>query len=88
LNPRQGNKIFGDNAIVGDLNQFNVDIYEDFTLKMGWINDDLIHNQFTIVGEIRFHDYISTARRTAIMYGNAKYIAETINGGTGAISGS
>jgi len=88
LNPRQGNKIFGDNAIVGDLNQFNVDIYEDFTLKMGWINDDLIKNQFSIVGEIRFHDYISTARKTAIQYGNAKYIAELINGSSNVISGS
>lgn len=88
LNPRQGNKIFGDNAIVGDLQQFNVDIYEDFTLKMGWINDDFIHNQFAIVGEIRFHDYISNARKTAIVYGNAKYIAEQANGGTGTITGS
>lgn len=88
INAKQGNKIFGDNAIVGDLNQFNVDIYEDFVLKMGWINDDLIKNQFTIVGEVRFHDYISNARKTAIVYGNAKYAAENINGGSVVISGS
>lgn len=88
VNPIAGNKIFGDNAIVGDLKQFNVDIYEDFVLKMGWINDDLIRNQFTIVGEIRFHDYISTARKKAIVYGNAKYVAEQINGGSNVIIGS
>lgn len=88
VNPIAGNKIYGDNAFVGDLKQFNVDIYEDFVLKMGWINDDLIRNQFTIVGEIRFHDYISTARKKAIIYGNAKYVAEQINGGSNVIIGS
>lgn len=88
VNPVQGNKIFGDNALAGDLRQFNVDIYEDFVLKMGWINDDLIRNQFTIVGEIRFHDYISTARKRAIVYGNAKYAAEQINGASNVITGS
>jgi len=88
INPIQGNKIFQDNAISGDLKQFNVMVYEDFQLKMGWINDDLIRNQFTIVGEIRFHDYISAARKAAIVYANAKWVAEQINSASNVIIGS
>lgn len=88
VNPQEGNKLWPDYALVGDLQQFNVLIYEGFTLRMGWINDDLIRNQFSIVGEIRFHDFISQARKAAIVYGDLKYIAETINGGSTVISGS
>lgn len=62
------NKVVTGYGLVGDLKQFNVDIYKDFYLKMGWVNDDLIRNQFSVVGEIRYHSYISTARKTAICY--------------------
>jgi hypothetical protein len=88
INPKQGNNVSPNYALVGDLKQFKVDIYEDFSLKVGWINDDLIRNQFTIVAEVRFHDYISTARQQAIMYANAKWIAEQLNGGSDVIVGS
>jgi hypothetical protein len=88
LNAQEGNKISADMALVGDLQQFNVLTYKGFTLKAGWINDDLIRNQFSIVGEIRFHDFISAARKTAIVYGDIKWIAETMNAASGIISGS
>jgi hypothetical protein len=88
INPQQGNNLYPDFALVGDLKQFKVDIYEDFSLKVGWINDDFIRNQFTIVAEVRFHDYISTARQQAIMYANVKYMAEQMNGSSDVIVGS
>jgi len=88
VNPQQGNNVTADWSLVGDLKQFNTDIYEDFVLKMGWINDDLIKNQFTIVSEVRFHDYISNARKQAIMYANCKWIAEQLNGGSAFPIGS
>jgi hypothetical protein len=88
INPMQGNNLSPDYALVGDLKQFKVDIYEDFSLKIGWINDDMIRNQFTVVAEVRFHDYISTNRTGAIMYADAKYLAEQLNGSSDVIVGS
>lgn len=88
VNPQQGNNVAADFALVGDLQQFNVFIYEDFSLKIGWINDDLIRNQFTVLSEVRFHDFISNARKQAIMYGDCKWIAEGLNGGSAFPVGS
>lgn len=62
------NKMAVGYGLVGDLKQYHVDIYKDFYLKVGWINDDLIHNVFAIVGEMRYHSYISSARKKAIVY--------------------
>lgn len=62
------NKLAVKKALVGDLKQYHVDIYKDFILKVGWINDELIYNKFAIVGEMRYHSYISTARKKAIAY--------------------
>lgn len=64
----RANKVDVNKALVGDLKQYKVDVYKEFYLKLGWVNDDLIKNQFTIVGEIRYHRYISDARKKAIVY--------------------
>ena len=88
INAQIGNKLFPDFALVGDMKQFKVLIYKDFVLKMGWINDDFIRNQFTVVAEVRFHDYISTARQKAIVYGEAKWVAEQLNSSSQPIIGS
>lgn len=78
------NKMQVGNALVGDLKQYHVDIYKDFVLKIGWINDELIYNKFAIVGELRYHSYISTARKKAITYDSLSRVASVING-TGSI---
>ncbi len=64
----EANKIAVDFGLAGDLTQYKVDIYKQFTLRVGWINDNLIKNKFCIVGEIRYHSYISTSRKKAIVY--------------------
>jgi hypothetical protein len=46
--------------LIGDLNNYNVDLYGDVIVKIGYVNDDLIKNQFTVVVEQFFYDYIST----------------------------
>lgn len=80
----QGNKISVDNALVGDLKQYKVDVYKEFVIKMGWINDNFITNKFCVLGEIRYHRYISDARKTAIVNGNLSNIRGLLDGGSGS----
>lgn len=74
------NKMQVGNALVGDLKQYHVDIYKDFVLKVGWINDEFIYNKFAIVGEMRYHSYISDARKKALVYDSLSGIAAQIEG--------
>lgn len=76
------NKLAFRKALVGDLKQYNVDIYKDFTLRVGWINDDFIKNKFAVLGEIRYHSYISDARKKAICYDDIYETLTTIDGGS------
>jgi len=71
-------------ALAGDLLQYQVRMYKDFIFKMGWINDDLITNQFCIVGELRYHSYISDNRRNALCYDYLNSIAQKITGTPGS----
>lgn len=80
----QANKVVVGNAFVGDLKQFKVDVYKDFVLKVGLVNDDLINNRFTIVGEIRYHRYISESRKKAIVYDSLAQVAASISGTPGS----
>lgn len=74
------NKVANKYALGGDLRQYNVDIYRDFVLKYGFINDEFIYNKFAIVGEIRYHSYISDARKKALVYDSLGRVAGVING--------
>ena len=78
----EATKVAENYGLVGDLTQYKVDIYKDFVLKMGWINDNLIQNKFCIVGEIRYHRYISDNRKKAIVYDNLNDIEAQIDGGS------
>lgn len=75
----EANKVAYGFAFVGDLTQYNVDIYKDFTMRVGWINDQLITNQFCVLGELRYHSYISDNRKKAICYDNLHDVKETID---------
>jgi len=72
------NKIATGFGLAGDLTQYKVDIYKDFTLRVGWINDDFIKNKFAIVGELRYHSYIADSRKKAIVYDNLATIMANI----------
>lgn len=76
----KANKVFPNFVLLGDLKQYNVEIYKDFSLRIGWQNDDMVRNQFTVVGEMRFHSYISTARKAAIAYYNLPAARVNITG--------
>lgn len=76
----QANKVATGHAFAGDLKQYKVDIYKDFYLKIGLVNDDLIKNEFSIVGELRYHSYISDNRKKALVYDSVGDVMEQIRG--------
>ena len=73
------NKLAVDYALVGDLSQYKVDIYKDYTFKVGWINDDFVRNKKAMVGEMRYHSYISEARKNGIAYASLPAVVAQIN---------
>jgi hypothetical protein len=76
------NKLLFKKVLVGDLKQYNVDIYKDFALRVGWINDNFINNKFCVLGELRYHSYISDTRKKAICYDDIYETMTTIDGGS------
>ena len=53
---------------VADLSKYNTTEYMGYTVKIGWINDDFIKNQFCIVGESRFHAFVKKLDEQAFIY--------------------
>jgi len=61
-------KIPAGNIFVSDMKKYNVGNYIPYFLKIGWINDQLITNMFTIVGESRFFAYTKSQDEGAFLY--------------------
>src|ERR1044072_1652834 len=78
------NKITTNIALGGDLRQVRVRMYKDYVLRMGWINDNFIQNKFAILGELRYHRFISENRKIALATGDLNNIADIINGTPGS----
>ncbi len=53
---------------VGDMAKYNVSRYQPYSLRVGWINDQFIRNQFTMVGESRMHAYVKKLDELAFIY--------------------
>lgn len=79
---REGNKAAEGYALVGDISQFNVDVYKDMVLKIGYNLDDFQRNQFSVIAEVRYHDYISTNRKPALVYDQLTRIRTLIDSGS------
>lgn len=79
---REGNKVAEGYALVGDINQYNVDVYKDMVLKVGYNNDDFQRNQFSVIAEVRYHDYISDNRKNALVYDQLTRIRTLIDSGS------
>jgi hypothetical protein len=80
----RANKIETNVGLAGDLKQFRVRMYKGYTLRMGWINDQFIKNEFAILGELRYHGFISDNRKFALAKGDLNAIAVQINGTPGS----
>lgn len=53
---------------VGDMTKYNVVNYVPFSIRIGWINDQFITNQFTMVGESRYYAYAKNLDQAAFVY--------------------
>ena len=53
---------------VADMSAYNVTNYIGYTVRIGWINDNFITNQFCIVGESRFHAFVQKLDEQAFIY--------------------
>ncbi len=79
---RESNKVTAPNVLIGDITQYKVDMYKNLVLKLGFNNDDFGRNQFSVVAELRYHDYISDNRKPALTYYNLDTIVAQIDSGS------
>lgn len=63
---------------VADLSKYNITNYVPYMVKVGWVNDDFIKNQFVILGESRFHQFVKTLDTQAFIYDDIATIKAAI----------
>lgn len=63
---------------VADMSKYNTTNYMPYTVKIGWVNDDFIKNQFVILAESRFHAFVKKADEQAFIYDDIATIKEAI----------
>lgn len=71
-------KIPAGKIFVADMSKYNVSNYIPFSIRTGWINDQLITNQFTLVGESRFFGYVKNLDKNAFVYDDIATIETAI----------
>lgn len=64
---------------VADMSKYNVSNYLGYRVKIGWINDDFIKNQFVILGESRFHAFVKKLDQIAFIYDDIATIKSAID---------
>lgn len=63
---------------VADMSKYNTTNYVDYVVKIGYVNDDFIKNQFVILGESRFHAFVKKLDEQAFIYDNYATIKTAI----------
>lgn len=63
---------------IADMSKYYTTNYKSYTVKIGWINDDFIKNQFIILGESRFHAFIKKLDEQAFIYDDIATIKTAI----------
>ena len=63
---------------VADMSKYNTTNYVGYTVKIGWVNDDFIKNQFVILGESRFHAFVKKLDEQAFIYDDIATIKAAI----------
>ena len=63
---------------IADMSKYNVTNYVGYSVRIGWINDQMIKNQFTMVGESRFHAFVKNFDEKAFLYDDIATIKTAI----------
>lgn len=63
---------------VADMSKYNTTNYLPYRVKIGWVNDDFIKNQFVILGESRFHAFVKKLDEQAFIYDDIETIKTAI----------
>lgn len=63
---------------VADMAKYNVANYIPFSIRIGWINDQFITNQFTMLGESRYYAYVKKLDEQAFVYDNIATVKTAI----------
>lgn len=63
---------------VSDMSKYNVTNYVPYTVRIGWVNDDFIHNRFCIVGESRLHAFVKKLDEQAFIYDDIAVVEAAI----------
>jgi len=61
-------KIPAGKIFVGDMRKYNISNWVRYSVRIGWINDQFITNQFTMVGESRSHYFVKNFDELAFVY--------------------
>jgi hypothetical protein len=61
-------KIPAGQIFVADMSKYNIVNYVPFSVRIGWINDQFTTNQFTMVGESRYFQYVKNLDQAAFVY--------------------
>ena len=63
---------------VADMSKYNTTNYMPYTVKIGWVNDYFIKNQFVILAESRFHAFVKKLDEQAFIYDDITTIKNAI----------
>jgi len=71
-------KVPVDKIFVADMTRQNIVNYVPFTIRVGLINDQFITNQFSMVGESRYYQYIKNLDLAAFVYDDISTVQAAI----------
>ena len=71
-------KIPAGKIFVADMSKYNLSDWVRYSVRIGWINDQFITNEFTMVGESRFHAFVKNFDEQAFIYDDIANIITAI----------
>lgn len=63
---------------VADMKMMNVVNYIPFSIRLGWINNQFIDNQFTMLGESRYFQFVKNFDKKAFVYDDLETVITAI----------